>query len=36
MDQVPRSYYQKACIVISGDVLEDWRYLYRELKYRVC
>lgn len=35
MDQVQKSQYQKACFVISGDGLEDWKYVYRELKARV-
>lgn len=34
MDQMQRSYYQKATIVITGD-LEDWKYVFRELKMRV-
>lgn len=29
------SSYQRACVVISGDVLEDWKYIFRELKTRV-
>lgn len=35
MDQMQKSQYQKACIVICGDVMEDWRYIFRELKMRV-
>lgn len=35
MDQMQKSHYQKACIVITGDVLEDWRYVFRELRMRV-
>jgi hypothetical protein len=34
MDNVHSS-YQRACVVISGDVLEDWKYVFRELKMRV-
>lgn len=29
------SSYQRACVVISGDVLEDWKYIFRDLKTRV-
>lgn len=29
------SNYQRATVVISGDMLEDWRYVFRELKTRV-
>lgn len=36
MDQMQKSQYQKACIVICGDVMEDWRYIFRELRMRVC
>lgn len=35
MDQMQKTHYQKACIVICGDVMEDWRYVFRELKMRV-
>ena len=34
MDQMQSNQYQKACIVITGD-LDDWRYVFRELKMRV-
>lgn len=34
MDAV-HSHYQRACVVISGDILEDWKYIFRELKTRV-
>lgn len=30
-----KSQYQRACIVIVGDAMEDWRYVFRELKMRV-
>lgn len=30
-----KSQYQKSCIVICGDVLEDWKYVFRELKMTV-
>lgn len=35
MDQMQKSHYQKACIVICGDVMEDWKYIFRELRMRV-
>jgi hypothetical protein len=35
IDQMHSSQYQKACIVICGDVMEDWKYVFRELKMRV-
>lgn len=35
MDQMQKSQYQKACIVICGDMMEDWKYVFRELKWRV-
>lgn len=35
MDQMRNTDYQKACIVICGDVMEDWKYVFRELKMRV-
>lgn len=35
MDRLQQSYYQRSCVVISGDVLEDWKYVFRELKTRV-
>lgn len=34
MDSVHSSYH-RACVVISGDSLEDWKYIFRELKTRV-
>lgn len=34
MDRV-QSNYQRSCVVISGDVLEDWKYVFREMKTRV-
>lgn len=34
-DMQKRSKYQKACIVIAGDVMEDWKYVFRELKTMV-
>jgi hypothetical protein len=30
-----QSAYHRRCLVISGDNLEDWKYIYRELKTRV-
>lgn len=35
VDQIKKSRYQKACIVIAGDVMEDWKYIFRELRTRV-
>lgn len=35
MRQYESTKYQKACIVIAGDAMEDWKYLFRELKMRV-
>lgn len=35
VDQIQKSHYQKACVVIVGDVMEDWKYVFRELKMRV-
>lgn len=37
MDQMQesKSQYQKACIVIVGDCMEDWKYVFRELRMRV-
>ncbi|CRL04457.1 CLUMA_CG017540, isoform B [Clunio marinus] len=34
MDQMQKSQYQKCCVVICGDVMEDWKYVFRELKMR--
>lgn len=34
MDRL-QSNYQRSCVVISGDILEDWKYVFRELKTRV-
>ena len=34
MDRLQSS-YQRSCVVISGDILEDWKYVFRELKTRV-
>jgi hypothetical protein len=35
MDQMHKNnQYHKACIVITGD-LDDWKYVFRELKMRV-
>ena len=34
MDRI-QSNYQRSCVVISGDVLEDWKYVFREAKARV-
>lgn len=36
MDRMQSNYnYQRSCVVISGDILEDWKYVFRELKTRV-
>lgn len=35
MENGVHSSYHRSCVVISGDSLEDWKYIFRELKFRV-
>jgi hypothetical protein len=35
MENGVHSSYQRSCVVISGDSLEDWKYIFRELRFRV-
>ncbi|KAG5682049.1 hypothetical protein PVAND_011437 [Polypedilum vanderplanki] len=34
MDRLQQGNYYRSCVVISGDILEDWKYVFRELKTR--